>query len=51
MEHTCHERVVVSNGMVPEKLFQLGDYGRQSLMRLIVGREFQRRGSLSVKFC
>ena len=28
MERTCLKRVIISNEMVPEKLFQLRDYGR-----------------------
>ena len=34
MERTCLKRVIVSNEMVPEKLFQLSDYGRQWLIEV-----------------
>ena len=31
MKRTSHEKVIVGNKMVPEKLFQLRDYGRKWL--------------------
>ena len=34
MERTWLERVIVCDEMVPEKLFQLGDYGRQRLIEV-----------------
>ena len=34
MECTCIKRVIVCNEMVPEKLFQLGDYSRQWLIEV-----------------
>ena len=34
MERTCIKRVIVCSEMVPEKLFQLRDYGRQWLIEV-----------------
>ena len=34
MERICLEKVIVTNEVVPEKLFQVRDYGRQWLIEV-----------------